>query len=202
MQTRGLSSDEKRSDGRLKSIFWPRVENAWDVDSLGRQGFWICLAVTVLSLLIPLISGNPILILTGAASAVAFMLGGMGIRERSWPAAALVFGIYALNLIYSLASGLPPGILSLIVAGILLSNLRATFLASRWRPASEDEDKPSRFNDSFTDILVDKLPAKLWPKLRFPFFALAALLLLLSAAGVVLALVKNFGAAAGGGIPH
>lgn len=38
MQTLDLSGDAKKSDGRLKSLFWPTVENAWDVDYLGQQG--------------------------------------------------------------------------------------------------------------------------------------------------------------------
>jgi len=42
MQTLDLSGERKKSDGRLKSLFWPTVENAWDVDYLGQQGFWIC----------------------------------------------------------------------------------------------------------------------------------------------------------------
>ena len=41
MQTLGLTGEDKRSDGRLKSIFWPTVDNAWDVNYLGQQGFWI-----------------------------------------------------------------------------------------------------------------------------------------------------------------
>ena len=35
MQTLGLSGETKRSDNWLKSIFWPAVENAWDVNYLG-----------------------------------------------------------------------------------------------------------------------------------------------------------------------
>lgn len=45
MQTLELSGGSKRSDGVPKSIFRPSVENAWDVDYLGRQGFWICLII-------------------------------------------------------------------------------------------------------------------------------------------------------------
>src|ERR1035438_9190208 len=94
MQTLGLSGESKRSDGVLKSIFWPTVENAWDVDYLGRQGFWLCLIVAGFQLAVALLTGNPIMIVAGAASALVFLLGGMGVREASWPAAALVFSIY------------------------------------------------------------------------------------------------------------
>ena len=65
-----------------------------------------------------------------------------------------------------------------------LSNVRAAFLASEWRPAGEGEDKPTRFNDTLGDKLADQLPAKAWPVLQIPFFGLAAVLLLLSLAAV------------------
>jgi len=193
MQTLGLSGESKRSDGMLKSIFWPTVENAWDVDYLGRQGFWICLIVAAFQLAVALLTGNPIVIVAGAASALVFLLGGMGVREASWPAAALVFSIYFAGLLFTLASRQLPGILTIIAAGILLSNVRAAFLASEWRPAAEDEDRPARFNETWGDKLADQLPAKAWPVLQIPFFGLAAILLLLSLAAVVFALLHRYG---------
>ena len=199
MQTLGLSGESKRSDGMLKSIFWPTVENAWDVDYLGRQGFWICLIVAAFQLAVALLTGNPIVIVAGAASALVFLLGGMGVREASWPAAALVFSIYFAGLLFTLASRQLPGILTIIAAGILLSNVRAAFLASEWRPAAEDEDRPARFNETWGDKLADQLPAKAWPVLQIPFFGLAALLLLLSLAAVVFALLQRFGVIPVGG---
>ena len=97
MQTLGLSGDTKRSDGWLKSIFWPTVENAWDVDYLGRQGFWICFWIAVFQLIILAISGNPFLIAFGVVEALFFFIGGMGVRESNWPAAALVFSIFFVD---------------------------------------------------------------------------------------------------------
>jgi hypothetical protein len=194
MQTLGLSGESKRSDGWLKSIFWPTVENAWDVDYLGRQGFWICLIIAALQAIVAIISGNAILIVAGMASAVVFLLGGMGVREASWPAAALVFAVYFVGLLYTMASGQFPGVLAILAAGILLSNLRAAFLASEWRPAAVDEDKPTRFNDTLGDKLADQLPARAWPILQIPFFVIAALVLLLSLAGLGFVLLQRFGA--------
>jgi hypothetical protein len=193
MQTLGLSGKSDRSDGRLKSIFWPTVENAWDVDYLGRQGFWICLLIAALQLVVAAMSGNPIVIVSGVVSALVFLIGGMGVREGSWPAAALVFCVFFLGLLYSTANGQFPGILMIIAACILLSNVRAAFLASEWRPAAGDEDRPMRFNESLGDKLDDQLPAKAWPVLQVPFFGLALLLLLLSLAGLVFVLLQRFG---------
>ena len=195
MQTLGLSGETKRSDGWLKSIFWPTVENAWDVDYLGRQGFWICLWIAIFQLVVSVISGNPIVIAVGVAESLAFLIGGMGVRETNWPAAALVFSLFFFNQLYSLDAGHLPGALSIIGTGLLLSNLRAAFLASEWRPAAEGEDKPTRFNDSLRDKLVDQLPAKAWPVLQIPFFGLASVLLLLTLVGLGLVLMQRLGIA-------
>jgi hypothetical protein len=193
MQTLGLSGESKRSDGRLKSIFWPTVENAWDVDNLGRQGFWICLIIAAFQLVVALATGDRIMIVTGVAAALVFLMGGMGVREGSWPAAALVFGVFFVGLLYTMANGQFPGILAILAAGILLSNVRAAFLASEWRPAAEDEDRPTRFNETFGDKLIDRLPAKAWPVLQVPFFGIAALILLLSLAGLGIVLLHRYG---------
>ena len=194
MQTLNLSGSEKKSDGRLKSLFWPTVENAWDVDYLGQQGFWICLAIGVFSLVliaieasqVPNAAGRVGVLILGILIFFVYLVGGMGVRESSWPAAAMIFTIYVINL---LGSGTPPGILSLIICAVLLSNVRATFIASRWKPLAEDEDRPMRFNETFRDKLVDQLPPKAWPILKIPFFIAASLimvfLLFVSVAGLM-----------------
>ena len=193
MQTLNLSGSEKKRDGRLKSLFWPSVENAWDVDYLGQQGFWICLTIGALSLvfiviaasLVPNSGARIVMLALGAVMFFVYLVGGMGVRESSWPAAAMVFAIYVVN---QLGSGNAPGVLSIIIGAVLLSNVRATFIASRWKPLAEDEDRPTRFSETLRDQLVDQLPPKAWPILKIPFFVAASLILsflLLSVAGVI-----------------
>ena len=104
-----------------------------------------------------------------------------------------MFSIFFLNLLSGMAQGQLPGILALIAVGVLLSNTRAAFLASEWRPTTEDEDRPTRFNESLRDKLSDQLPAKAWPVLQIPFFTLAAVILLLSLAGLGYLLLQRFG---------
>lgn len=193
MQTLGLSSESKRSDGRLRSIFWPTVENAWDVNYLGQQGFWICLVVAIFQGLVTLMTGSPVLVVLGVVAFLIFFLGGMGVREASWPAAALVFTIFLAGMVATLAKGTFPGIISLIASAVLLSNVRAAFLASEWRPAAEGEDRPTRFNETFADKLVDQLPAKLWPIMKVPFFILAGIYLALILMGFGADIVHRFG---------
>ena len=194
MQTLGLSSESKRSDGRLKSIFWPSVENAWDVNYLGQQGFWICLIIAVFQMIATALTGAPLFLILGGVSFLIFVLGGMGVREASWPAAALVFTIFLAGMVDAFTRGNPPGVLTVIAAAILLSNVRAAFLASEWRPAEEGEDRPTRFNESFTDKLVDQLPARAWPILKVPFFILAGLFLCLIFLGFAIDIGHRFGA--------
>jgi hypothetical protein len=193
MQTLGLSSESKRSDGPIKSIFWPTVDNAWDVDYLGRQGLMICTLVAALTLFPLLFARNPISLMAGVLAALVFLIGGLGVREGSWPAAAMVFSLYFLGLLAVLAGGRIPGIVSVIAAGVLLTNLRAAFLASEWKPAGPDEDRPTRFNETMTDFLVDQLPAKAWPKLQIPFFAVGAAFMALTLIGLGVVLWQRFG---------
>lgn len=190
MQTLGLSGESKKSDGRLKSLFWPTVENAWDVDYLGQQGFWICLIIGTLNLALIALTTfefhNPaatgVALFLGIVVFFVYVVGGMGVRQSSWPAALFVFIIYVTD---QLSAGRPPGILSIIIAGVLLSNVRASVLASRWKPTSDDEDQPTRFNKTLRDKLVDQLPPRVWPILKYPFYFMASAVLLILFATIV-----------------
>lgn len=194
MQTLGLISESKRSDGRLKSLFWPRVENAWDVDYLGQQGMWICTAVAVLSLVSVFFAGNALVIALAILTALFYWLGGMGVRQGNWPAAAMVFVVYAINTaILGIALFSPTGFIHLAFALVLLSNVRAAFLASEWKPETDDADRPTRFSETLADKYIDQMPAKLWPKLQIPFIVLAIVMLLLSLLGAGAILVMRLG---------
>jgi len=184
MQTLGLSGESRRSDGRLKSIFWPTVENAWDVNYLGQQGFWICVVVAVFQLAAAAFSGNLIVLVLQVIAALVFLVGGMGVREASWPAAAMVFGLSFVGLLTTMAMGELPGVIAVVTVGVLLSNVRAAFLASEWKPAGEGEDRPTRFTETMVDKIVDQLPAKLWPRIQPYFFAVGAALFALELIGV------------------
>jgi len=193
MQTLGLSSETQRSDGRLKSLLWPTVENAWDVDYLGQQGMWICTLVAVASLLQTLLTGNPLIIGIGVLAALFYLMGGMGVRQGSWPAAAMVCAVYGLEVMAQAAQLQFPNIFRIAITLVLLSNLRATFLASEWRPAAEDEDRPTRFNETLADKFVDQMPAKCWPALQIPFIILGVLMLIFALLGLGLIFANRFG---------
>ncbi len=191
MESLNLSGSSRTSDGWVKSLLWPTVDNAWDVDYLGQQGFWICLLIAVLNVVLFLVFGSfesapavyRMYMILAIATFFVFFVGGMGVRQASWPAAAMVFALFAVN---QLASG-RVSIVGIILGAVLLSNLRATWLASKWTAPTEDEDRPMRFNETFRDKIVDQLPPRAWPILRIPFYLGAALLLALTLYGAAVA---------------
>jgi len=178
MQTLDLSGPAAHSEGRLKSLFWPSIRTGSDVDYLGAQGFWVCTVVAVVSLVVFAISGKAIL---GAVIFLFYFLGGVGVRERSRYAAAVIFVMFVADM---LTGGL--GVVRILLSALLLSNLRATWIASRWSPTSDDAILPPRFAETWSDKFADKLPMWLWPKLRILYYVFSACLLLLTAAGLVM----------------
>jgi hypothetical protein len=60
MQTLGLAESTPRTESRLKNLFWPSVQTGTDVDYLGAQGFWVCVAVAVFDFAASIVVGAPI----------------------------------------------------------------------------------------------------------------------------------------------
>jgi hypothetical protein len=178
METLNLSDPAPRTDGRLKSLFWPSIQSGADVDYLGTQGFWVCAVVAAISTALLFVTGHPI---GAVATFIFFYVGGMGVRERSWIAALLVFLVYATETV------LAPGIVRLLLSALLFSNLRGTWIASHWKPDSEAAATfPPRFNDTLGDKLADQWPMWLWPKLRILYFMFAPVYALLEIVGAVM----------------
>ena len=185
METLGLSSTAERSEGRVKSLFWPSIHNGSDVDYLGAQGYWVCAFVAVVSFLVLAATAQP---LTGVAVLLFYFLGGVGVRERSRYAALVVFVMYVLD------SLMAPGIVRIVFCALLLSNLRATWIAAGWRPDSEEAILPPRLNETLMDKMADRLPLRLWPKLRIAYYIYSAGFLGLVAVGLAgMALHLNTG---------
>ncbi len=143
MQTLGLASEQKPTDGILKRLFWPTIENAYDVDLIGRQGFWLCFGLALVSMVALLIAGHPYI---GLLLAITYYLAGVGVRERSLGAAIVVFVCYATDRIAGMLM-MPVGsanpLFMIAALMLLVSNIRGTVLARRWSratgPVSEAE---------------------------------------------------------------
>jgi hypothetical protein len=185
MQTLGLSDSTPRTENRLKSLLWPSVETGSDVDYLGTQGYWLCTMVAVVSLVVLAVSGHAVI---GVVVFLFDYLGGTGVRERSRYAAAVVLAAYLLD---TLVVGL--SVPRVIFSALLLSNLRATWIASRWKPESEEAILPPRLNETWSDKLSDKVPTWLWPKVRILYYVFSAGYLIFVTRAVVVMLDRSWG---------
>ena len=114
-------------------------------------------------------------------------LGGVGVREHSLFAATVVLVYYVIDMLaaykFLLAS---PGtiVLRVIITALLLSNLRASWIAAHWQSGAEEAAMPPRFGDTFTDRFANKWPTWLWPKIRVVYYIFAVGLLLLIGIGL------------------
>src|SRR5260370_27374613 len=67
-----------------------------------------------------------------------------------------------------------PSIVKVLFAALLLANFRAIWIASHWRPDSEEAAPAPRWSENWSDKFADQLPMWLWPKIRLPCFFLSA----------------------------
>jgi len=142
MQTLGLSDTTTRSESRLKSLFWPSIQSGADVDYLAVQGFWVCTIVGVISLLTLVFAGQPI---TGILVFLIFHLGGVGVREHNPFAAVIMLAYYVLDWLTAPRFS----VIRIIFSALLVSNVRATWIAGAWKPDSEEAALPVRLADTF-----------------------------------------------------
>jgi hypothetical protein len=180
MQTLGLSQSTPASESRMKSLFWPSVTCAEDVDYLGTQGYWVCTLVAVLSFGVGASTKMPVF---AFLTFCFFFIGGVGVRERSLYAAIMVFSLYSLDVLTGSV-----GVVKIIFIALLLSNVRATWKATNWAENPEQSAMPQRLGDTWTDKLSDRFPAWLWPKLRYPYYVFSFIFLGLAVAGLLLRL--------------
>ncbi len=170
MQTLGISDSTPRSESRLKSLFWPSIESGVDVDYLAVQGYWVCTLVAILSFFLTFMAGQPI---WAVAVFLLFHLGGVGVREHSRFAATIVFVYYVISMPMSLKlllASFGGTVLRVIITALLLSNLRAAWIAAHWRSGSDEAMLPVRLDDTWMDKLANKWPSWLWPKMRVVYY--------------------------------
>jgi hypothetical protein len=174
MERLGLSDSTPRTESRLTALLWPSIETGSDVDYLGAQGYWVCTAVAVLSCVFSLLSGQPVV---AALVLFFYYLGGVGVRQRSRYAAVVVFILFLADM---LVSGL--SVLRVLIGALLLSNVRATWIAAKWKPKAEEAVLPPRLSETLGDKFADMLPEWLWPKVRILYYIFSVCLLAFTAA--------------------
>jgi hypothetical protein len=119
----------------------------------------------------------------GTTVLLFFFLGGVGVREHSRYAAAVVLILYLVAMV---ASG--PTTVRIGVAAVLFSNLRATWIASTWSPESSEATPPPRLAETWSDKFSDALPMWLWPNVRTPFYVFSIAFLMPNVLGLVIIL--------------
>lgn len=192
MQTLGLSDSTTRSESRLKSLFWPSIQSGADVDYLAVQGFWVCTIVGALSLVFQVLAGNPV---TGAVLFLLFHFGGIGVREHNPFAAGVMVAYYVIDflgsVIFVFANSQGIGVVKVIIMALLLSNLRATWIAAGWKADSEEAALPPRMGDTVADKFSDKWPAFIWPKVKVLYYIFSFLFLALIVAGWIVSYLQG-----------
>lgn len=193
MQTLGLSDSTPRTDGRLKSLFWPSIQSGADVDYLAVQGFWVCTIVGAVSFAFLAIGAQqPI---AGLLVLLMFHLGGVGVREHNPFAAAIVLIYYVVDFLASalflFVNSPGIGILRIIITALLLSNLRATWIAGSWKLDSEEAALPPRMGETFADKFSDKWPAFIWPKVKAVYYVFSFGFLVLTVAGLLIMYLRG-----------
>ena len=183
MQTLGLSDSTVRTESRLKSLFWPSIQSGADVDYLAVQGFWVCTIVGVLGLVLLMLTRQPI---TGIVVFLLFHLGGVGVREHNPFAATMVFIYFVID---TLATGV--GVVRIIITAVLLSNLRATWIADHWKPDSDEAALPPRLGETWSDRFADKWPAFIWPKIKVLYYIFSFACLVLTVSGFILIALRR-----------
>lgn len=97
-----------------------------------------------------------------------FHLGGSGVREHNPFAAAIVLFYFLADFLASavflFVNSPGIGVLRVIIMALLLSNLRATWIAGGWKPDSEEAALPPRMGETFADKFSDLWPSFIWPK--------------------------------------
>jgi hypothetical protein len=181
VETLGLSDSTPHSEGVLKNLFWPSIQSGADVDYLGAQGYWVCTLVAVVSFILLVATGHPIM---GTIVLLYYYLGGVGVREHSRYAATVVFFMFFIDTLMA------PSIVRILFAALLLSNLRATCIAAGWKPESDEAALPPRLADTWSDKLADRLPMWLWPKVRIAYYVFSAVSLLFVIVGWAMMLAR------------
>jgi len=193
MQTLGLSDSTTRSESRLKSLFWPSIQSGADVDYLAIQGFWVCTIVGVMSFVfLTLFARQPF---TGFLVFLLFHLGGVGVREHNPFAAGIILVYYIVDFLASavflFVNSPGIGVLRIIIMALLLSNLRATWIAGSWKPDSEEAALPPRMGETFADKFSDLWPAFIWPKVKVLYYIFSFGFLALTVAGLIVMYLRG-----------
>ncbi len=172
MQVLGLSESTPKPESRLKTLFWPRIKYAEDVDLLGTQGYWVCVVLAVFTVINSLSRNGSAANLLDAAY---YYLAGVGIRRTSRFAATSAFLIYLLSVVAATKITHSGGVMSIFFLALLLSNVRATWLAKSFA-TEQGLQRPYPEVQIARSVFSDVLPRLIWPAGRWLYYCLTFLM--------------------------
>jgi hypothetical protein len=201
MSTLGLSGPSQPTDGLWKGLFWPTIHNANDADLAATRGFWICVALALVTATVSsggmaISIGMSITSFLDLAIFMFYFLGAIGIRQSSLAAALSMFATYLLStVLFFWLSPLHFSFIRLVCLALLLTNLRAAFLIRKWQrdPLRQDDFAygPTRANRTLRDKFVDQMPMRVWPWGRVVFYVLAVVLIPLECTEMAFILLRR-----------
>jgi len=151
----------------------------------------VCTIVGGISLIFLALAHQPV---TGLLVFLLYHFAGVGVREHNPFAAAIILIYYIVDFLASavfLVNSPGTAVVRIIIVALLLSNLRATWIAGGWKPDSEEAALPPRMGDTFSDKLADKWPAFIWPKVKVLYYIFSFALLALTVAGLIVMSIRG-----------
>jgi hypothetical protein len=189
VQTLGISDTPQKTDNWFQRICWPS-DSPYELSALSRRGFWMCIIVAVVSFVVLLVQGHVIL---APLVLAVYALGGVGVREGSFAAANVIFLVYLVDNVGSiLIAHRPPGVLGIVILLVLAGNIRAAWIAAKWKPVeAEQADDAYAPEPTWRDKLADRMPAAVWPVGKFLFFSLAVIYMGLEILGTAVTIFRH-----------
>ena len=158
--------------GSLHRIVWPDDVPRQSGD-LGKYGFWLCVAVAAWAMVTW--SGEREYS-TAALTCLFYVVGGVGVRQHSVAAAAILLGWHVLGQASDILLGRHLGVLPTAVTILLAANLRSTWIAAKWAKRAVTPESNE-----------NKVAAAVWKIARYPFLVIGSVLVAAALAGTVMA---------------
>lgn len=126
MEILGLSDSTPKPTSRARELFWPNLSSEPNSQSACETASYACFFIAGLTTLFALATSK-----LGLIDAALFLIIGFGLRKM-WRTAALAgFILYLIEQGLVLAQGQFPGVLTILIAVILLNGVRASFAYQR-----------------------------------------------------------------------
>jgi signal peptidase I len=134
MQTLGLSDSTPKSEGRLRALLWPRINNEVAAATAAQNAMYATFAVAALTVLAVLLRVvNPSSLPEVAVLLILCVILGIGIRQFSVTASTLMLAFYVINIVATVvARAYGPGTVATFVVPVIATCLFAGGLRAAW----------------------------------------------------------------------